>query len=89
MAPRANWEGLSSAVAGFLSHRSLSGVVSERKGEFQPDKPENWAPLEAAERAAVPLCPTSTILPSKIPEKSSPGAAGPRVLSQVSTSLAE
>ena len=49
MAPACELEGLPSAVASLLFNRSLSGVFSERKGELQPDQPENWPPLEATE----------------------------------------
>jgi hypothetical protein len=48
--PACELEGLPSAIAGFLSHCALSGVVSERKGELQSDQPQNRAPLEAAGR---------------------------------------
>jgi hypothetical protein len=48
MAPR-SMEGLSSAFAGLLSHCSVSGLVTQRKSEFQSDQPENRQSLETAE----------------------------------------
>src|SRR5262245_13965900 len=42
-------EGLSSAFAGLLPHCALSGLLAQRKSEFQSDQPENGQPTEAAE----------------------------------------
>src|SRR5215831_9095781 len=42
-------EGLSSAFAGLLPHCALSGLLAQRKSEFQSHQPENGQPIETAE----------------------------------------
>jgi hypothetical protein len=47
--PALELKGLPSAFAGLLSHCSVSGLVIQRKSEFQSDQPENRKSLETAE----------------------------------------
>jgi hypothetical protein len=43
MAPRANLEGLPSAIAGFLSHCAYPASSLSEKNEVQSDQPQNRA----------------------------------------------
>jgi DNA end-binding protein Ku len=47
--PALKLEGLPSAFAGLLSHCTVSGLVTQRKSEFQSDQPEDRKPLETAD----------------------------------------
>src|SRR6266540_6916671 len=43
-------EGLPAAFAGLLPYCALSGLLVERKSQFQSDQPQNGQPIETAER---------------------------------------